>query len=48
MLIDKLKKSIKDYPNFPKKDITFKDISPLLQDSELFSDLIKKVSIILF
>lgn len=44
MLTDRLKNSIKDYPNFPKKDIVFKDICPLLSDPELFSDLIDKIS----
>tara|TARA_Y100000589_G_scaffold328260_1_gene371988 strand:- start:1499 stop:2023 length:525 start_codon:yes stop_codon:yes gene_type:complete len=44
MLSERLKKSIKDYPNFPKKDIIFKDICPILSDPELFSDLIDKIS----
>ena len=44
MLTDRLKNSIKDYPNFPKKDIVFKDICPILSDPELFSDLIDKIS----
>ena len=42
MLSERLKKSIKDYPDFPKKDIIFKDISPILSNPELFSDLIDK------
>ena len=44
MLSERLKKSIKDYPNFPKEGIIFKDISPIVADPELFSDLIDKVS----
>ena len=44
MLSERLKKSIKDYPDFPKKGIVFKDISPIMRDPELFSDLIKKIS----
>ena len=40
MLTERLKNSIKDYPDFPKKGIVFKDISPILADSELFFDLI--------
>ena len=44
MLTERLKNSIKDYPDFPKKDIIFKDISPVIADPELFSDLIEKIS----
>ena len=44
MLSERLKNSIKDYPDFPKKDIVFKDISPILNDPELFSDLIDKMA----
>ena len=44
MLSERLKNSIKDYPNFPKKDIIFKDISPILSNPELFSDLIDKIT----
>ena len=44
MLSERLKKSIKDYPDFPKKGIIFKDISPILADHELFSELINKIS----
>ena len=43
MLSERLKNSIKDYPDFPKKDIVFKDISPLISDPELFFDLIQKI-----
>ncbi|MDC3183841.1 adenine phosphoribosyltransferase [Prochlorococcus sp. AH-716-B20] len=43
MLSERIKNSIKDYPDFPKKDIIFKDISPLISDPELFSDLIQKI-----
>jgi adenine phosphoribosyltransferase len=44
MLSERLRNSIKDYPDFPKKDILFKDISPVIADPELFSDLIDKIS----
>ena len=44
MLSERLKNSIKDYPDFPKKGIIFKDISPVIADSELFSDVIEKIS----
>tara|TARA_B100001173_G_C15897845_1_gene508512 strand:- start:71 stop:589 length:519 start_codon:yes stop_codon:yes gene_type:complete len=43
MLSERLKNSIKDYPDFPKKGIIFKDISPVIADPELFSDLIDKI-----
>ena len=43
MLSERLKNSIKDYPDFPKKDIIFKDISPIIADPILFSDLIDKI-----
>ena len=44
MLSERLKISIKDYPDFPKDGIIFKDISPILANPELFSDLIDKIS----
>ena len=44
MLSDRLKNSITDYPDFPKKGIIFKDISPIIADPQLFSDLIEKIS----
>ena len=43
MLSERLNDSINDYPDFPKKGIIFKDISPIIADPELFSDLIDKV-----
>ena len=44
MLAERLRKKVKDYPDFPKKGIVFKDISPVIADPELFSDLINKIS----
>ena len=44
MLSERLKNSIRDYPNFPKDGIVFRDICPILADPELFSDVINKVS----
>ena len=44
MLSERLKKSIQDYHDFPKKGIIFKDISPILSDPKLFSDLIDDMS----
>jgi len=40
MDIEHIKKSIRNVPDFPKKGIQFKDITPLLQDPELFSEVI--------
>jgi len=34
--MEKLAKKIRDIPDFPKKGILFKDITPLLQDAESF------------
>ena len=44
MLSERLKNCIKDYKDFPKKDIVFKDINPILSDPELFNDLIEKIT----
>jgi len=38
-----LKSYIKEVPDFPKEGINFKDIQPLLQDSEAFYDAIDKM-----
>jgi len=38
--IERLKESIRDIPDFPKEGILFKDITPVLQDGELFRDAI--------
>ena len=43
-MLERLKNSIKEYPDFPKKGIVFKDISPIIADSELFYDLTEKLS----
>ena len=40
-----LKSLIKDYPDFPKKGIIFKDVLPILQKPEKFSELIKSMSL---
>lgn len=34
--IDKLRAGVRDVPDFPKKGIIFKDITPILKDGELF------------
>lgn len=38
-----LKKYIRDVPNFPKKGIIFKDITPLLADKKAFQHAVKLV-----
>lgn len=37
---DSLKRFIRDIPDYPKKGILFRDITPLLKDGEAFSDCI--------
>jgi adenine phosphoribosyltransferase len=34
--IDKLRRGVRDVPDFPKKGIVFKDITPILKDGRLF------------
>ncbi len=41
MPISKIKACIRDIPDFPKKGIIFKDITPVLQDSTLFKSSIE-------
>lgn len=36
-MLDKLKAHIRDIPDFPSKGVVFKDITPLLGDSQAFS-----------
>jgi adenine phosphoribosyltransferase len=40
-LADKLKSIIRDVPDFPKKGIIFKDITPLLADPAAFGELVQ-------
>ena len=40
MISDKLDKAIRTVPDFPKEGINFKDITPLLIDSELTNGII--------
>ena len=44
MLTERLKNSIKSFPDFPKKGIDFKDLSPIIADPILFKDLINEIS----
>jgi adenine phosphoribosyltransferase len=40
MDIERIKESIRNVPDFPKPGIQFKDITPILQDPELFGNVI--------
>ncbi len=40
MNIEKIKAAVRDVPDFPKPGIIYKDITPLLQDGAIFSELI--------
>ena len=42
ILENKIKSSLKSYPDFPKKGILFRDVLTILKDPSLFSELIKK------
>ena len=44
MLQDEIKKTIKDYPNFPKDGIIFKDILPIFENPQLFQKVIISMS----
>tara|TARA_A100001011_G_C14321077_1_gene850675 strand:+ start:10180 stop:10449 length:270 start_codon:yes stop_codon:yes gene_type:complete len=44
MLEKYLKSNIKDYPNFPINGILFRDLFQILENPELFSELIEKMS----
>ena len=44
MLEKRLNSIIKNYPNFPINGVLFKDLLPILEDPELFSELIEKMS----
>ncbi|OGF97946.1 MAG: adenine phosphoribosyltransferase [Candidatus Glassbacteria bacterium RBG_16_58_8] len=38
--MEKLRRAVRDIPDFPKKGIVFKDITPVLQDRDLFRSAI--------
>lgn len=42
--VEKIKAAIRDVPDFPKPGIVFKDITPLLQSSELFKATIERLA----
>ena len=44
MEVDLILSKIRDIPNFPKPGITFKDITPLLQDRSAFQACIDQIS----
>ena len=50
MLETKIKSAIRDVPNFPKQGIMFKDITPILKDhllsSEIIDEMAKRVAIL--
>lgn len=39
----KVKQAIRDIPNFPKEGIVFKDITPIMQDPQLCSDIVNEI-----
>ncbi len=42
--IDKIKASIRDVPDFPKPGVIFKDITPLLQNGDLFKSTMERMA----
>jgi adenine phosphoribosyltransferase len=44
MLVDELKQKIRDIPDFPKKGVVFKDITPLLADGKAFRAVIDRIA----
>lgn len=40
LLVDEIRGAIRDIPDFPKKGIIFKDITPLLREKDLFKRVI--------
>ena len=42
--LPKIRASIRDVPDFPKPGIVFKDITPLLQDADLFKSTIDRLA----
>ena len=44
MLKSKIDNLINNYPDFPKKGILFKDITPILSKPKIFSDIIDQMS----
>jgi adenine phosphoribosyltransferase len=42
--LDDIRASIRDVPDFPKPGVTFKDITPLLQNAELFKSTVERLA----
>ena len=42
--VDRLKKNIRNVPDFPKKGIQFKDITTLIKHPELFKNVVDSLS----
>lgn len=40
-MIDRLRAGVRDVPNFPKRGVVFKDITPILIDSRLFHESVQ-------
>jgi len=40
MIEDKIKKSVRDVPDFPIKGVLFKDITPILKDQDLCTEIV--------
>ena len=40
VVMDDIKAAIRDIPDFPKRGIVFKDITPILQDATLFKRVV--------
>jgi adenine phosphoribosyltransferase len=45
MVKDKLKATVRDVANFPKEGILFKDITPVLADAQLCSELVEELAL---
>jgi len=44
MLVDKLKTVVRDIPDFPQPGIVFKDITPILKQPELCSEIVVQIA----
>lgn len=44
MVAEKLKKTVRDVADFPRKGIVFKDITPVLMNAQLCSELVDELA----